>query len=55
MDNKTLSVVVLNYNDSETTLNFVKRVNNFENINYIVFNNVTMTNGENTNIELIIK
>ena len=36
MDNKTLSVVVLNYNDSETTLNFVKRVNNFENINYIV-------------------
>lgn len=28
---------------------------NQENINYIVFNNVTMTNGENTNIELIIK
>ena len=30
-------------------------INNQENINYIVFNNVTMTNGENTNIELIIK
>ena len=36
-------------------LSYGININNQENINYIVFNNVTMTNGENTNIELIIK
>ncbi len=36
-------------------LSYGININNQENINYIVFNNVTMTNGENKNIELIIK
>lgn len=36
-------------------LSYGININNQENINCIVFNNVTMTNGENKNIELIIK
>ena len=43
----------IEYNDVEKIGSLITYDDRYK--NYIVFNDVTMTNGENTNIELIIK